>query len=232
MEARHVATSSENRSQILRSLTIIALATLLIAASWRGVADAPEDPRTWSNTQIGQFIYASVNTSLSIGRWYPRDTVTICEAGTSNCILVAYINPMSQYAWAKAKNVNSREKPPDVSRWDRFIEWLLGRGGVPSDTSLEALIADWSSVPEGSVTVEALRPDDTLTKCTGCHGSDWQEIARGPAWGPLRNVPVSDWLALSRSAGASTDTPSEWSMDDWRVLRMFNGEVTSWDRTS
>lgn len=210
-----------------RSVVIIALAAFLIAASGRGVFDTQEDPRAWSKSQITRFVVGTVNASLFTKQWQPGDTVTICQAGSSRCILVAYLNIMSHEAWAKARDVDSREKPPDVSLWDRFINWLFGRGGVPSTTTLEALIGDWSTVPAGSVTIGTLRPDDTLTKCTGCHGSDWQQVVRRPAWEPLRGFAREDWIALIRNATTSTDDAQYgWSEDALQTVRMLNGGAT------
>jgi len=224
--ASQITSLSPRLPQTWRSVIIIALAALLIAASWRGVSDTQEDPRGWNNTEIARFILETVNSSLSIGQWKPGDTVTICQAGSSRCILVAYINPMSHDAWAKAKNVDSRNQPPDVSLWERLIKWILGRGGMPPTGSLETLIADWGEVPPGTVTVEPLRPDDTLTKCTGCHGSDWQQIAQRPTWEPLRRVEASGWLALIGAAAMSVDARLGWSKDDWQLVRRLSGDMT------
>lgn len=226
MVASQTSSISPRLSETWRSLVIIALAALLIAASWRGVSVTQEDPRGWNDADIAKFILGTVNSSLSIGQWKRGDTVTICQAGSSRCILVVYANIMSHDAWLKARDTDSRNAPPDVSLWERFLKWFLGRGGVPSTVSLETLIAEWGEVPTGTVTVEPLRPDDTLTKCTGCHGSDWQQIAQRPAWEPLRSVEASGWLALIGAAAISVDARHGWSKDDWQLVRRLSGDMT------
>src|SRR5258708_3344238 len=78
---------------------------------------------------------------------------------------------MSHDAWAKAKNVDSRNQPPDVSLWERLIKWILGRGGMPPTGSLETLIADWGEVPPGTVTVEPWQPVHFVSVSSGRSGS-------------------------------------------------------------
>lgn len=155
----------------LRRLGIAVTAVALIAASWRGVFDTSDNPRNWDNTEITAYVYAEVNPSIN--QWKPGDTLTICQSGSTTCILVAYANLVSTFAWAKARNIDSREKPIDASLWEGFLNWLKGQGKTSfGDMEMVTFLWDYDYVPEGTVTVGPLMPvgqGGTSLPCSSCH---------------------------------------------------------------
>lgn len=173
----------------LRALVLAAVAVLMLAASWRGVFDTNENPRGWDTTQITAFILAEVN--LSVTRWQLGDTLSICTRGSSQCILVAYANPMSQFAWAKARNVDSREKPIDATLWERFINWLWGQSStVITELAMVGFLWDTGIVPIGVVTVGPLVPSGqggVSLSCSACHNGDFGRARQvdGPVFAGL-----------------------------------------------
>lgn len=112
-----------------RRSTVAAMSVLVLAAAWWGTYDTPFDPRDPSNAEDARnFIRTDVNLSNQRPAWAPNDSVTLCQAGSNNCALYYYA-PLT-ITWAKARDTNSRERPPE-SWLERVFKWLLGEGQDP-----------------------------------------------------------------------------------------------------
>lgn len=152
---------------------MLLLAASVIAAEWHGVFDTNENPRTWNNTQIIEFIYGTVNLSVDI--WRRGDTFTLCQANSTTCILVACVNPLSSAGWAKGRNVDSRQQPVAPDLWEQFINWLWGQGTSSiTDAAMVYFLWGYEVVPVGAVSIGPLMPINnsvTSVSCESCHGS-------------------------------------------------------------